>query len=251
MPKEIFKCAYCGKLVKRYRYNPKGIEIQNHFCNNECKGNWQKKQREDLGYNKEWLYEQYIIKGRDCNDIAREVKRDPKRVWEWIKDYGIDTRKRGYGTIDYRFQKGHTLNRGKKLSEETKEKIREARLKDGRVPYLVNGVHWMSAYTDRHPGSWKGGVTPLRQKVYSSKEWKNAVEDVIERENDTCQRCGKKHEKGTRNFDIHHIYSFDEYPYLRTNPDNLVLLCRNCHMFVHSKKNVEFEFMPKPTELSE
>lgn len=249
MPKQEFNCAWCGKPVIRWAKNPQGKEIKNHFCDRTCKGNWQRKQREDLGYTKEWLYEQYINKGRTTNDIAKEVGRDSKRVWEWLHDYGIETRKRGYGNPDVWMKKGHKNNVGKKLSEETKEKIRQKCINRGSVPYLVNGQHWLKQ-EGKHPASWKGGVTPERQAIYSSPEWREAVKKVWKRDNATCQLCGKHQDDDREHkFHIHHIYPFAEYKHLRTNPDALVLLCPDCHHFVHSKKNTELKFMLKEGEL--
>lgn len=252
MPKEIFKCAWCGKEVKRRGKKYGGIEVKNHFCNNECKGLWQKQKREDLGYTKEWLYEQYVVEKRTANDIAKEVGRDSKRVWEWIRDYGIETRKRGFGDRDVWFVKGQeSAFKGKKHSEENKERQRNRMLKDGRVPYLVNGQHWLKQ-DGAHPASWKGGVTPERQAIYSSEQWKEAVKEVWRREDATCQRCGKRqNEERDSKFHLHHLYSFADYPNLRVNPDNLVLLCKECHLFVHSKKNTNHEFMLKEAELPE
>ena len=143
------------------------------------------------------------------------------------------------------YQKGHDNGRiGTHLSDETKEKIRQARLKDGRVPYLVNGKHWLKQ-EGVHPGTWKGGITPERQAFYSSDKWKTVEAYVRDRDKNTCQFCGKKQpEDCKRQFDIHHIYSFNKSKHLRANPDNLVVLCRGCHMFVHSSKNVERKFLP-------
>ena len=245
MPKEVFKCAWCGKEVVRYSKNPYGEQIKNHFCDNQCKGAWQRKQREDLGFTKEWLYEQYIVKGRDCHDIAREIGRNYKSVWNWIHDYGIETRKRGYGDPNTGFKKGHIpWDKGKHHSAETCEKIRQARLKDGHVPYLVNGKHWLKQ-EGKHPGTWKGGITPERQAFYSSERWRLAEKYVRERDENTCKLCGMKQpEDCKRQFDIHHIYPFDKNKWLRANPDNLVVLCRKCHMFVHSSQNTERKFLP-------
>lgn len=250
MPKEVFKCAWCGKDVVRLQNNPYGKHIKNHFCDNQCKGAWQRKQREDFGFTKEWLYEQYVVKGRDCNDIAREIGRDGKSVWNWIHDYGIETRKRGYGDLDVRFKKGQISPfNGHCHSEETKEKIRQARLRDGNVPYLVNGEHWTKQEC-AHTHWWKGGVSPERQAFYGTDEWKNAEQFVRERDENTCQLCGtKQSEDCKRQFDIHHIYKFDENERLRAHPDNLVVLCHKCHMFVHSKKNTEHKFMTVPMVL--
>ena len=91
--------------------------------------------------------------------------------------------------------------------------------------------------------NWKGGVTPERQALYSSQEWASVVQQVWQRDQATCQRCGLK--AGTRggdSFHIHHIISFAVKD-LRLDLDNLVLLCRDCHSWVHSKANTGKEFL--------
>jgi 5-methylcytosine-specific restriction protein A len=90
--------------------------------------------------------------------------------------------------------------------------------------------------------NWKGGTTPERQSVYSSKEWVNAVIEVWKRDEAICQRCEMKKNKNNL-FHIHHIASFSDYPDLRTEVSNLVLLCAPCHYFVHSKENTNKEFI--------
>lgn len=240
MAKQEFQCAWCGKTIMRKTKNSKGEEIKNHFCDRTCKGKWQMEQK-PLG--KDDLVELYINQRKSANEIARMVGRDSKRVWEWLRSYDIPTRKRGtdYGQC---FKKGQpSYMAGRKLSDETKEKIRQACLKDGRVPYLVNGKHWLHVYTDRHPNSWKGGAAPERQLVYGSKEWKKAVRIVWRRDNATCQLCGTHYQRDMKTFEIHHIYPFATYKKFRTNPDALVLLCHDCHKFVHSKKNTEKKFV--------
>ena len=185
------------------------------------------------------------MQGLSANKIAQKVHRDPKRVWDWLKDFEIQTRPRG---TDYgqRFKKGQ-LNpwKGHHFTPEQREKLRQIALKDGRVPYLINGVHWLKA-TGRKPASWKGGTTPLRQAVYSSDIWKQCVTYVWHRDKATCQCCGKKFNDTDKSlsFHVHHLYSFAEYPYLRTCIDNLVLVCRDCHYFIHGKQNIKKIFLP-------
>lgn len=236
------ECSYCNTHINRKIYKSQS-NIKNFFCNNECKSKWQILQRENLGFNKEWLVNQYIILGKSSNQIAREIKRDPKRVWEWIKNYGLETRPRGtdYGQC---FQPGcGSLFTGRKHSEETKQKIRQKRLQDGHVPYLKNGIHWL-----KHDGAvspaWKGGVSPERQAVYSSEDWCNAVKKVWERDKARCQRCHKNHndELNRGNFHIHHIISFSVKEF-RCEITNLILLCKECHRWIHSKNNVNKDFI--------
>lgn len=242
--KEKVNCSECSAEIMRLKWNyGKQRPITQFFCDNTCKGVWQRKQREAQGFTREWLISEYVDHGKSANDIAREIGRDPKRVWEWIRDYGIETRRRGSDERQ-QFKKGVSLRTGCTLSEEHKEKVRQARIKDGRIPCMVNGVHWLHHYADRKPASWKGGISPERQAVYSSREWIDAVKSVWKRDNATCQRCGKHHNtaetRGT--FHIHHIVSF-AVKELRTDVSNLVLLCRDCHFFVHSTANIGRDFI--------
>ena len=244
MSKITCQCTYCGKPIKRYP-----SKSGNYFCDQNCKAEYPQLQKP---ISKEELYDLYIEQRLSANKIAEIVHRDPKRVWEWLKEYDIPTRPRGtdHGQCFHRGEPSRF--KGKHLSEESKDKIRQARMKDGHVPYLINGIHWLHA-TGKKPPSWKGGVTPERQKIYSSKKWKQCVKEVWKRDNAICQMCGEKYNlmDRSKHFHIHHMYSFAEFPYLRMNPDNLVLLCPNCHHFVHSKKNVNNDFMTKPMTIPE
>jgi hypothetical protein len=242
MPKTLVSCSECGNELNRWLINPNIKEpTKNFFCNKECKGKWQVKQRELLGFTKEWLIGEYIDKNKSANQIAREINRDPKRVWEWLKNYNIPTRSRGHNTDQ--LPKDGSSFKGRTHSEKTKEIIRQARLKDGHVPYLVNGEHWLKVYNAK-PATYRGGISPERQSFYSSTVWIEAIKEVWKRDNATCQRCGKHHNetnnRGT--FHIHHIISFQNKE-TRADIHNLVLLCRKCHLFIHSKKNIGKQFI--------
>jgi hypothetical protein len=195
---------------------------------------------------KKWLINEYIIKKRTCNDIAKELKKDPKTIWSWLKKYEIQTRSRGGASSSGSFKKGTNIWNGRKHKEETKQKIREARLIDGHVPYLKNGEHWLKNISKENHPMYNGGLSPERQSFYSSKEWSNLVKKVWERDNAFCQLCGKHHntQKNRGNFHIHHIVSFQIIEY-RHILDNLVLLCKECHKWVHSKKNINNKFLKK------
>lgn len=245
--KETVNCSYCNKKIVRLVWNyGKNRPIKQFFCNLTCKGKWQRLQREKLGFTKEWLIDQYITQGKDACEIGRDIGRDAKRVWEWLRDYGIETRGRGYASHKNHFKKGQQPRLGIKHSEETKKKLSCIAKTDGRMPFKKENGPPMKGKRGPETTNWKGGVTPLRQKVYSSIEWVDAVKTVWSRDNATCQRCGKKHNtpesRGT--FHIHHIKSF-MCKKTRTDPENLILLCKKCHLFVHSKENIKKEFLKK------
>lgn len=238
-------CSQCGANINRVVWNyGKARPIADFFCNNVCKGEWQRAQREALGFTRDWLIEQYVTLERSANDIAREIKRDSKRVWEWIIDYGIPTRNRGHNHSQ--LPKDGSSFKGKKHTTKTKEAIRLCRVRDGHVPHLKNGVHWLRTPGAVHP-NWKGGLTPERQAFYCSLEWKACVVAVWKRDDATCQRCKLDHRsvlRGTIGFHIHHIDSFSIRD-RRACVDNLVLLCAGCHKWVHSNKNSTGLFLGK------
>jgi len=238
MKKKTVKCSYCESELRRMP-----TKTDTYFCGFDCKAKWQVGQREKLGFTKDWLYDQYFNQGKTCNDIARGIGRDPKRVWGWFNQYGIKLNSRGGKSSSGSFKKGESIWWGRKHKQETKDKIREVRIKDGHVPYLRNGEHWLKSVDTKYHPNYKGGITPERLQVYSSIEWVDAVKKVWKRDNATCQRCGKhqSQEKEVK-FNIHHIVSFANKD-LRTDPNNLVLLCFKCHKWVHSKANKNKQFI--------
>jgi len=245
--KEEVECSQCGKALIRQTWNyQKSRRIHQFFCDTACKGEWQKAQREALGFTREWLESEYCVNGKSANQIAREIGRDPKRVWEWIRDYGMQTRPRGneYGQGFKHGQESPFA--GMSHTDETKEKLRQARINDGRFPFLKDGVHWLHhpEFSDKDHPNWKGGSTPERQAFYSTQQWADAVKAVWARDKAICQRCGKNHnaENSRGNFHIHHIVSF-QVESLRDEPSNLILLCKPCHLWVHSKKNTKKDFI--------
>ncbi len=236
MATALFICFHCGKELIR-KVAP-SIRSKRHFCDNECKGEWQRTQKP---VSREWLVEHYIEKEMNTTQIAHIVRRDPKSVWNWLKDLEIPTRPRG-SSLDKNLQRGQPA--GFRHTVETRRKMQEIAKTTGRVPYdPAIGSYMKGRYGEAHPG-WKGGISPERQDVYASKEWCEAIKVVWARDNAMCRRCGKHHNEAANRgtFDIHHIVSFAVKD-LRTNPDNLVLLCEGCHMWVHSRVNTEHQFI--------
>jgi len=69
------------------------------------------------------------------------------------------------------------------------------------------------------------------------RNWPEMRDKIIKRSNNICQKCGKTKEKNGRNMSVHHIkprsefIESDDLTLEDSNTlDNLVALCRSCHM---------------------
>lgn len=238
------ECATCGSHLIRRPINPNTKKpVANFFCNLGCKAEWQRGLRP---IEKDELHRLYVEVGMSANEIAAKVGRNPKRVWEWLRDDGIKTRPRGHDERLH-FKTGHKLGVGRKVSDHMRNALREARRLDGsKGLFRENGDHVLKGKTGADHPSWKGGATPERQAFYASDEWKKACVTVWRRADAICERCGKDHRKIDRSkthFCVHHIASFAEFPELRAEPTNLSILCRPCHLWVHSRANENKEFI--------
>ena len=79
---------------------------------------------------------------------------------------------------------------------------------------------------------WKGGG----KNDYGQWYWKRQRELARERDDNTCQGCGKVVKDG-RALDVHHIVPYDNFDDPKDAHDlkNLVCLCRKCHMKRHKQ----------------
>ncbi len=159
-------------------------------------------------WDKNWLYNEYITNKKSSVQIAKEQNCQGSNIRYFLDKHKIPTRS----------------------IAETRELLP---LRGG----LFGSANGMYGRTGDKSSGWKGGITPERQCLYSSSLWAEIIVAVHKRDKSECQRCGHKNDN-RRFLHIHHISPF-ENKNLRTDLDNLVLLCAKCHSWVHSKKNVE------------
>lgn len=107
---------------------------------------------------------------------------------------------------------GNTYRKGSTHTEEAKEKNRVAHL--GKVTMSGEGHY-----------NWKGGITPLRKKLYFSEEYKSWRNAIFDRDNYTCQMCGQR----GKELNADHIKAWSSNPELRFEIDNGRTLCIDCH----------------------
>lgn len=165
-------------------------------------------------WNKEWLAYEYVTLQRSAGEIAAEQGVTDNAILFWLHKHEIPRRN-----------------------------VSESRaVKHWGVEGSDNPM-W-NKKGELSP-NWKGGMTPERQAFYSSTVWKKVCRIVWKRDKGTCQRCKLvKLSQADMPFHIHHIKSFSDVE-LRADPTNLVVLCAVCHRFVHSRKNIGREFLPK------
>lgn len=161
---------------------------------------------------KEWLEDNYVKNEISSGDISKMFGVTDAAILFWLKKHGIPRR---------------TVSGARKIKH-----------------WGLSGVDnpmWNMRGELNH--NWKGGVTAERQAFYTSREWKRACSSVWKRDNATCRRCESPSCQELP-FHIHHVVSFSDKN-LRADVGNLVLLCEPCHQFVHSRKNIDREYLPK------
>jgi 5-methylcytosine-specific restriction endonuclease McrA len=158
------------------------------------------------------------------------------------------------------FIKGHKVNKGLKRKIEDIVKLRERNIGE-KNPYFgkKHTKEWREAASKRN----RGRISPMKGRHHTIKarlknslsqkcklsgdknpqwtggyslkysiDWTRSLRiSIRERDRYICQMCGEKQEE--RAFDIHHI----DYDKKNCNPDNLITLCRRCHMRTNYNRN--------------
>lgn len=123
-------------------------------------------------------------------EIAERLGVTSVTVGQWLEQEGVERRKRP--------------------TQRVREKLRQANLGSRRY-------------------NWKGGITAENVRVRTSLYMKLAREACFERDDYTCQSCGKRGGK----LNAHHIWPFQRFPELKFEVSNLGTLCKECHDDFH------------------
>lgn len=76
-------------------------------------------------------------------------------------------------------------------------------------------------------------------KFYASSEWRKKRKQIIERDNNECQRCKEEGRVGKAEC-VHHILHLTARPDLALTDSNLITLCNTCHNSEHPEKLKEY-----------
>lgn len=168
---------------------------------------------------KELMEKLYLDEKKSVLDIARLKNKSIRQISRYLKRFDIPTRP--FST------KGLQIRLGAVLSQETKDKIRKAHL--GTKQSLDTKIK-KSKYRGELSGGWIDGRTSVNRKVRGSLEYQLWRKSVFERDNWTCQKCGKH----GGYIHAHHKKPFSKYPEFRTSIENGITLCVKCHRAIHS-----------------
>ena len=116
-------------------------------------------------------------------------------------------------------------NYGKNPSEETCKKISESckgKRSGERNPMKRPDVR-AKISGEKNP-KWKGGISLEREIFYGSPAYGTWRTSVFERDNYTCQECGKRH-----GLNAHHILPYRDWKEHALLLNNGITLCEDCH----------------------
>lgn len=116
--------------------------------------------------------------------------------------------------------------KGKKFSQQHIENLRKVRRGAIVSPFTLEHINnlRLARLGEKNP-AWKGGITPLNKTLRNSREYILWREAVFARDNYTCIWCGAR---GVY-LNADHIKPFAHYPELRFAIDNGRTLCVPCH----------------------
>ncbi len=211
----VKKCAFCGKV-----FEIKGAQWSKKFCSSACvskhypekiqklqenRGVKPRKRKESQCLVCECVFEHWV---------GREPKYCSKKCWS----------KRNPKILNLCFFCGKDFWSYKHQDKKYCSK-------------KCYGFSSTECKTGENANAWKGGRTEKSKILRTRKNYLDWRNSVFERDEWTCQKCGIKSKKGCRiHLHAHHKKTFSDHPELRTNIDNGVTLCKNCHLLEHSHK---------------
>ncbi len=154
-----------------------------------------------------WLREQYLAKGLSQETIAELAGVSPHTIRAWIRKHHLQKPLGSWTVGKIPWNKGlRYRSRPKSAAEReaTRQRMRGA------------GNH-----------RWRGGIS---SQAITIRRCVNALRpSVYARDSYCCRLCGKR---GGR-LSIHHVLPVWARPELVCDPDNMVTLCRSCHLKVN------------------
>jgi hypothetical protein len=161
-----------------------------------------------------------FTQGKGCKHCANEARRNH------FRKYTIDDVRTIFANRDCILLSDEYINMNQKLEYICKcgnyytKNLYEFKINK----YTCESCEYEMRAGENHP-NWQGGISSERDKMKFTDEYKNWRIKVFERDDYTCQCCGKRGVK----LHAHHIQNFSQYPELRVDIENGITLCESCH----------------------
>lgn len=189
-----------------------------------------------LYLNKDWLFTEYVVKGKSTIQIARESGCTDANILRVMRRFNIPRKNRTWTEEEIEIlldcAGDHTLKETAELLDKTYNAVRikasQLGIKSAYKPGIRDEITrqkisaTLQKITVKNWAGFKEINNKLIRKSVPYQEWRKAV---FERDNYTCQECG------IRGVYLHadHIKRFAEYPELRLELSNGRTLCADCH----------------------
>ena len=79
--------------------------------------------------------------------------------------------------------------------------------------------------------SWKGGLNYLAHKVLTNSRYLRIRKQILERDNNKCVVC-----QSNIKLEVHHIIEKKKNIFLAFDQNNLITLCKKCHISIRGKE---------------
>lgn len=216
-------CEYCGEEKEFPDRNPTELEDKK-YCSRECTQNAIAERRKS----------RVTLECEKCGSEFEEVKSREDRAKYCSEDCRIEAftevgLEKGEET---RFDEGHEpWNKG--LSIEKSEKIQEIARKTQEAQLGINHNPGVGFQPGEEHRNWKDEYTYTKKR---GENWGPQRLKALNRDDHTCQKCDKTKSELDLPLDVHHIKPYREFESdKRANRvENLISLCRSCHMKVES-----------------
>ena len=212
--------------------------------------------------NADWLEARYHGDGWTQREMADACGVSPRTIRERMKRHDIETRDMegenhplcGESRDESVRERISETMEGREVSEETRERMSEShignkvpeaarekisRALEGRKKSAETRTKMSKSRLGDSNPNWKGGHTN-----YYGPGW-NPARKAVRNRDKVCQNCGADDEEA--NLEVHHIIRVQEFIDASGvgrseahSMDNLILLCRDCHVNVHYGE-LEFE----------
>ena len=241
-------CVNCGKVVERYPSQVLGTV----YCTRECRSEYHKKHftvvfhchncgKEKRVRKANFNYEGRNFCSRKCKDEWQKEGLKGNNNPFYNKKHTLETRLKVSETkksMNLKGEKAHNYNRQPVICSECgkityKTQYLIQRSKHHFCSLECHGK-WKSKYNvgENNP-NWNPNLTAAeRERGRKYPEYYMFIKKVMERDNFTCDICGF-YGKWGEGLNVHHLNSYDWDVNNRTNINNGITLCEECHTDFH------------------